>query len=306
MKRGEIFRRTLHGSIAHQGWMISYNVLNASPANPDKIKLGWITSWNTKCGIASYSKFLIDAIDRSKFDLCIFASTKDARISSDELYVSRCWEDNAQRNLSDLMSQIADKKIEVLVIQFNFAFFNLSAFESLISKTLEQGITIIIFFHATADVTTLKSVTSLRTIAQSLAGVDRLFVHSINDLNRLKNYGLIHNVTLFPQGVVNIDFEDSDFIKHQFKITDKKIIASYGFLLPHKGIKELIEAFHNLTIKYPHLHLLLINALYPKPESAQLREECIQLIKQLKLSHKVTMINEYPDGSGINFTIKMC
>jgi glycosyltransferase involved in cell wall biosynthesis len=268
--------------------------LDENYTNTDKkIKLGWVTSWNTKCGIGSYSKFLINFIDKEKFDLNIFASTIDTLNSNDEAFVFRCWENNAQRDLSELMSQINDKKIEVLVIQFNFGFFHLPAFKSLINQAVNQGIKIMIFFHATADIIRPDFSASLKTIADSLKKVDRLFVHSINDLNRLKDFGLINNVTLFPQGVIDVDFEDSEFIKDQFKITDKKIIASYGFLLPHKGVKELILAFHDLRMKYPNLHLMLINSLYPIPESAQLKDECIQMIKHLNITNNMTMINDY-------------
>jgi glycosyltransferase involved in cell wall biosynthesis len=259
-----------------------------------KINVGWVSSWNTKCGIASYSRFLINFFDTAKFDLVVFASTKDNRNTTpDEMFVIRCWENYSQHDLSALVSQIINKKIEVLVIQFNFGFFDLHAFECLIDKMVKQGIKIIIFFHSTADISRPDFSASLGTITHSLKSADRLFVHDIRDLNTLKNFGLIHNVSLFPQGVVKFEGEDSGFIKSQFNIADKKIIASYGFLLPHKGIKELILAFCDLHKKYPFLHLLLLNSLYPVPESAQLSEECIQLIDRLKLSRNVIMINDY-------------
>lgn len=258
-----------------------------------KIKLGWVTSWNTKCGIASYSKFLIHEIDKTKFDFCIFSSTKDTINTRDEDFVFRCWENNTERDLSKLLSQIIDKKIEVLIFQFNFGFFELHAFDLLINSLLERKIKVIIFFHATADIVRTDFKASLKTISETLKKVDRLFVHGINDLNQLKNYGLINNVTLFPHGVINVDFEDSKFIKTQFNISEKKIIATYGFLLPHKGVKELIHAFHDLYSKYSNLHLMLLNSIYPIEESVQLKDECIQLIKKLKLSNNVTMISDY-------------
>jgi glycosyltransferase involved in cell wall biosynthesis len=262
--------------------------------NPHKkIKLGWITSWNTKCGIASYSRFLLKFIDKTKFELTIFSSLKDIPLHEDEEFVYRCWENNAQTDLTELISMIIDKKIDVLVIQFNFGFFNLSAFELLINTLLKNNIKIMIFFHSTADIDRSNFSASLKTIVSCLEKTERLFVHSINDLNRLKEFGLIQNVALFPQGVLNINLEDTQFIKSQFNIADKKIIASYGFLLPHKGIKELIQVFFELNKRYPNLHLLLINALYPNPESGRLKEECIQLINKLKLTSKITMINEY-------------
>jgi glycosyltransferase involved in cell wall biosynthesis len=258
-----------------------------------KIKLGWVTSWNTKCGIASYSKFLIHDIDATKFDQYIFSSKKDTPNSRDEAFVIRCWENNTQTDLSELLSQIINKRIEVLIVQFNFGFFDLYAFDSLINSLLERKVKVIIFFHATADIVRTDFTASLKTIAKTLKKVDRLFVHGINDLNQMKEFGLINNVSLFPQGVLKVDYNETVFIKQQLKISNKKIIGSYGFLLPDKGIKELILAFGDLLSRFPHMHLLLINALYPIHDSIQLRDECLEMIGNLKLSKNVTMINDY-------------
>jgi glycosyltransferase involved in cell wall biosynthesis len=258
-----------------------------------KILLGWVTSWNTKCGVASYSKYLLNNLDAKLFDLSIFASTKDIPLCPDEKFVYRTWENAIQPDLSVLTSQILARKLDIIIFQFNFGFFNLEAFESMIATLLNNKIKIIIFFHSTADVVMPNWMKSLQSISKTLKKVDRLFVHSVDDLNRMKDFGLVENVTLFPQGVFQYDFEDSVFIKSQFNLLDKKIIASYGFLLPHKGIKELILAFYQLSETNPQLHLLLVNAIHPSNESAELKSDCITLIKKLNLSGKVTLLTEY-------------
>jgi len=259
----------------------------------EKISLGWVTSWNSKCGIASYSKYLLNNLDIRLFDLFIFASIKDTPIYPDEKFVYRTWENESQTDLSFLTSQILENKLHIVVFQFNFGFFNLNAFESMITKLLSNRIKIIIFFHSTADVMIQDRTLSLQSITKTLKRVNRLFVHSVDDLNRMKQFGLVDNVAIFPQGVLRHDSEDTDFIKKQFHISDKKILASYGFLLPHKGIKELIRTFYQLSKTYRQIHLLLINAIYPNTESAAMKIECVSLINELNLSDKVTLITEY-------------
>jgi glycosyltransferase involved in cell wall biosynthesis len=259
----------------------------------EKILLGWVTSWNTKCGIATYSKYLLKNLDAGLFDLYIFASTKDIPICPDENFVYRTWEDNIQTDLSVLTSHILVRKLDIVVLQFNFGFFNLDAFENMITTLLHERIKIIIFFHSTADVVRENWMASLQSISKTLKMVDRLFVHSVDDLNRFRQFGLVDNVALFPQGVLRYNYEDSEFIKKQFDISEKKIIATYGFLLPHKGIKELILTFYQLCKTHPQIHLLLINAVYPIPESDSLKSECISLINELNLSGKIILITEY-------------
>ncbi|MCK5795258.1 MAG: glycosyltransferase [Anaerolineales bacterium] len=72
-----------------------------------------------------------------------------------------------------------------------------------------------------------------------------------------------------------------------------KIIATYGFLLPHKGISELISAFEIMRKNEPNLKLLLLNALYPDKISEQTQNQCRQKIKQSRYCKDITMINEY-------------
>jgi glycosyltransferase involved in cell wall biosynthesis len=75
---------------------------------------------------------------------------------------------------------------------------------------------------------------------------------------------------------------------------DEKLIAAYGFLLPHKGIRELICAFEILKKKAPDLKLLLLNALYPAaPTSKEEQELCRQQIKDSPYRNDITMNNEY-------------
>jgi glycosyltransferase involved in cell wall biosynthesis len=74
---------------------------------------------------------------------------------------------------------------------------------------------------------------------------------------------------------------------------NRKLIASYGFLLPHKGIPELIEAFSRLRNECTDLHLLLVNACYPVVESTTEQQRCQQLIQHLGITAHVTMINDF-------------
>ncbi|MCB1828150.1 MAG: glycosyltransferase, partial [Coxiellaceae bacterium] len=113
---------------------------------------------------------------------------------------------------------------------------------------------------------------------------------------RLKSFGLIDNVTLFPHGVS----QPEGFIAPPLSkwgldavVGRRQIIASYGFLLPHKGIVQLIEAFSGLLVEFPNLHLLLVNACYPGMESHAEQARCQNLITQLGLTARVTMVNDF-------------
>jgi glycosyltransferase involved in cell wall biosynthesis len=149
--------------------------------------------------------------------------------------------------------------------------------------------------HAVEDVNKPDFQSSLSWIQDTLKKVDNIFVHNISDLNILKSFDLINNVTLFPHGVAKRKSNENiiNNMKTELRILNKKVIASYGFLLPHKGIKELIEAFAILKQQKNNLHLLLVNAIYPAPISNEYLNICQECIKNLNLEKDVTMINDF-------------
>lgn len=260
-------------------------------------KLGWATTWNSKCGIATYSKFLIDQFS-DEIDITIFAnriSYTDIIDKLDEINVERVWSDTGETDLTAIYDAVIQNNINILIIQFNFGFFNLYALENLVKKLQLADIKVFIEFHSVADVDKEDFKASLGWIKNTLKSVAKLLVHNIVDLNILKEFDLIDNVTLFPHGVMlsEIDNVQTEEKKLKLGMKDKFVISSYGFMLPSKGIKELIEAFAKVKEKNADVHLLLVNAIYPVDESIAYANECKDLIKKLDLSSEVTMINEF-------------
>ena len=261
-------------------------------------RIGWISTWNKRCGIAAYSAFLTTAIPAER--LFIFADRTEERTEPDAPKVQRCWNMNSGDNLDETFAAIIQREIKAVVIQYNFVFFSLDALGRLIERLKQAGISVHCFFHATGDVINLNQPVSLGSIGAYLAKADRLYVHSVLDLNRLKKFWLVNNIVLFPQGVLLTPSHDIEGERNRLGLQGKRIIASYGYLLPHKGLQQLIQAFAQLAAADDSLHLLLVNALYPQPISELVRDECTALIEKLQLTKRVTLITDFlPDGQSL-------
>ncbi|MCX7171981.1 MAG: glycosyltransferase [Proteobacteria bacterium] len=170
----------------------------------------------------------------------------------------------------------------------------------LIERLKQARINVHCFFHATGDLIDLGQPVSLGTIGAYLARADRLYVHSVLDLNRLKKFWLVNNIVLFPQGVLSTPSTDSGGERERLGLQGKRIIASYGYLLPHKGLQQLIQAFAQLAAADDSLHLLLVNALYPIDVSMQEQDACLALIERLQLTGRVTLVTDYlPDAQSL-------
>jgi glycosyltransferase involved in cell wall biosynthesis len=259
-------------------------------------RIGWLSTWNKRCGIAAYSSFLTVAIPTDR--LTVFADQTDQRTAEDAPNVLRNWRMHGNETLDQVLSDIQARSIEVVVVQYNFGFFTLHALASLILRLKQAGVAVHCFFHATADLVRDGITITLADIAPTLAQADRLYVHSLPDLNRFKRFGLVGNVVFFPQGVpLTPSYTNQAIAQVKYAHEARKIVASYGFLLPHKGLQQLIQAFAQLAATDLQLHLLMVNALYPAPESQAEHQACAALIKSLKLVDRVTLITDFlPDA----------
>ena len=255
-------------------------------------RIGWLSTWNKRCGIATYSAFLTMAIPAER--LTVFADCCAERTGDDQANVVRNWTLHYDETLDTLVADTVALGIHVLVVQYNFGFFTLTALASLIVRLKQAGIAVHCFFHSTADLVRDGITISLQDIAPALAQAERLYVHSLSDLNRLKRFGLIANITFFPHGVLPIA-GPGEKPERQVEKASKPLIkiASYGFLLPHKGLQQLIQAFALLSVANPQLHLLMVNALYPAPQSEREFDACRSLVKKLGLELRVTFMTDF-------------
>jgi glycosyltransferase involved in cell wall biosynthesis len=267
--------------------------LDDFPIVKQRPKLGCITTWSSKCGIATYSKLLLEpALGECR----IFANSDADLLTPDGGDIVRCWQSGHDDNLDDLYNAIILSGIDQLLIQFNFSFFDFKAFKRLLHRLNSSDIDIFITFHSTADVSDGDSHKSLKHFQPELQDTARIFVHSVTDLVNLKEFGLAKNASLFPHGV-KTDVPISDISQAATQLEGKIIISSYGFLLPHKGIRNLIRAFSNIASSYPDAHLLLVNAEYPVGASIQEAVECRRLIQDLAIVDRVTLITDFLEDS---------
>lgn len=248
-----------------------------------EVRVGWVTTWNTKCGIAAYSEQLISNTHYKS--VVIFAPEADELISPQEDDCNRCWISGKETNaLHRISSIISNSPINTVVIQFNYGLYNFNELRAFIHEQVDAGKIVIIMMHATVDPYGDKPNWCIGELQSALLRCHRILVHSIADLNRLKAIGLVNNVALFPHGVLNYD-------PPIHTGTKTPLIASYGFCLPHKGLMELVEAVALLRKEGTPVFLRLVNAEYPIPESSDL---ILQLRKKIKKLNIDDLVELYP------------
>jgi len=285
-------RRLVQSRYTSTAFLKTITPLLATPAQPaaQPAHIGWISTWNTACGIAIYSEHLVQHIQTP---LTLLAACAANTVKADSGRTVRCWNDQSENNFEALDAVIAARAITHLMLQFNYNFFNFAALSDWIKRLSAQGIRLCITLHATVDPD--RDDKKLALLACALQTCHRIFVHSVNDLNRLKKINIINNVVLFPLGIL----ASAPHPKLP-RATSAIQLASYGFFLPNKGLMELIEAVAILRGKGHDIQAHLVNARYPLALSKALIDAARQRIEALALAPHVRLSTDFlPDHESL-------
>lgn len=256
-------------------------------------RIGWVTTWNCACGIATYSDHLVRGLPNQ---VVIFGAQNDALLAPDDYRVVRSWnKDTKQASLKALAADVEDMQIDVLIVQFNYGFFDFDKLREFLIGQEQRGVRVITVMHSTVDPVGNPG-KRLAVLASGLARCARVLVHSANDVARLSAVGVTGNVELFPHGV--IEGPPVAFVPPAGKMTFT--IGTYGFCLPHKGLRALVAAFGILAKHDPALRLHLVNALYPAQVSRELGDEIRADIARLTFGDKVRFTDAFlPDEESL-------
>jgi glycosyltransferase involved in cell wall biosynthesis len=279
---------------------VSQNIINALkryPKEQPKEKIALFSTYNTKCGIAQYSKYLISSFSN---EVIIFANEIDNKLILDNQNIIRCWKDSRDtKDIEKLKKLILQKKITQLIIQYNFSFLPLSLLAELIEFSKKHNILTYLFLHSTQDVCGADYIDSFGQITKALSDSKTIYVHTLFDMNYLKNLGIYRNTYLFTHGINYIPK-----VKALKKINTIPVLATFGFLLPQKNILELVDIVEEIHIRGVKVKLLLLTSIHPVPISKKLEKQLKQKIKNSSIREYIEFDSSYLDEKEVIFRLE--
>ncbi len=252
-----------------------------------------VSTWNSRCGIAEYSRRLIENVGR-RVDIRIFAD-RGATIfdqHADEGVV-RSWRNRWEPDLSELAEHVLQSDADVVHIQFNFGFFALPNLARLVSDINRSDRAVVVTLHATHEPVIDGDVIRLSDIALMLRKIDRIIVHQQLDAERLAAMGVVDNVEVVPHGATVGRLPARTAIRSALGLGDRPVVSTFGFALPHKGLIELITAMKHLRRHHPDVVLLACCALHADSSSARYLEKCRREVVRLGLQDQVRLITDF-------------
>jgi glycosyltransferase involved in cell wall biosynthesis len=261
-------------------------------------KVAWVTTWNIRCGIATYSRYLLDAYPDAARNVTVLC---DERTPSDTLAMPGlprariAWRAGDPLASDRLACEIAATGARVVVVQHQPGLIGPRPLMLLLCDERLAGRETIVVLHNLQELVESEDWNGL---AAALGRISRVLVHNVHDLNLLKSCGLVENVALFPHGALRPAIERRP--ARELPASAAPLIGAYGFVLPLKGFGVLIEALAEVRALWPGARLLMVTAEYPAEESAEEIDRCRELAESLALEEAIEWHTDFlPDEDSL-------
>ncbi len=270
-----------------------YCVSGIEDFNP---KIGFLTTWNQPCGLASYAKMLLEEFKNS--DITILAEdSQNADLKEDGKNVIRCWKKQS-KDFSYLANVIKENQIDILYLYCHYSFFINSNFVSLMSELKKDGLKIILHLHNTFSLD--------KNLEDEVALSDRIIVHSEeNKLQIIANGATSSKIRVVPlslKEIEKISYYQKEAIRKELGVLDnEKLLLSFGFIQPHKGMEVILEAvIESLNKGIAVKGVIVGSVLKEDPNSEKYYNDLLTLIKNYNLESHIKICNEFISDQKLN------
>jgi glycosyltransferase involved in cell wall biosynthesis len=269
-----------------------------------KIRLAWVSTYNSRCGLATHSEHLLEHFDRQVYDITVVANHAEP-VNPDPADVVRLWPDHSG-SLAAVREFIG--KFDAVFVNFHFSLMNLHDLAEMLKAARLAGIDTYLALHKTLDTVIDGRVVSLGEIADVLRDCTRLIVHTEADIARLKTIAVVDNVVMIPLGAIDRPALNAAAARRLLGLEQfQPIVGAFGFMLPPKGLPQLIHAFALVLRHFPEAMLLMLSAEYPgSVESVEERDRCRALIRGLGLENRVRLIDDFLETEEILLLLNAC
>ncbi|MHB8761287.1 MAG: glycosyltransferase [Coriobacteriia bacterium] len=254
------------------------------------MKIAMVTSWGTVCGIAQYTDYFMDAVVRldPEVDFMVLAP-HPSNMHDSHRDTRRCWRQK-EESPEELLRQISSSCPDLVHIQYSHAFFTEAGLGLLVKSIRDMGIPVVVTFHSTTPVQGV----SLGSVCSDLERASALVVHSPVDVERLRSWGLSGNVSVIPLATTDKPDEAAAEVREAIGLAaHTPVIASFGFLQPHKGVLETIDATARLLREYPQILYMAVSTTQANVESRMYLTECRARISRLGLQGHAVILDTF-------------
>lgn len=254
-------------------------------------KLAVISTFNSVCGVAEYSRDLYENIEGAFQEVKYFANSDAEIVFKDPKNVERTWE-YSEWSFENTIKAINDFGPENVHIQYNASFYSIDSLIKLISQVKQSSRKLYLTMHSLPEV-------AYEEYKGVLSGVDLIFVHSEKDFVKLSRAGY-PNILKFTHGVKEFPERGQERLREKLDLKGMPVIASHGLIHEHKGLLEILQAMELLSKDFPDIKFLSVNAVNKENStSVSTFSQMEQFIDKAGLRDKVVLIRDFLEKSEV-------
>lgn len=264
-------------------------------------KLAVLTTQNTVCGIAEYSRDLYASVLKS-FDQITFVANSDVadRVRDDADNIVRLWE-YGEASFDKVVDWLEKEQPDIFHIQMHTGHYPPAGIETLITKVqnLKKKPAIVITPH-----TVVAGDYDLADYANSLKLCNKILVHRQADLEHLQAAGL-SNIELFPLPYDDYPIRNKQKLQQRLNLTGNPIVITHGLMSSHKGLLEMPAAIAELKRDYPGITWIAANAVsINNISSTDTLKQITKKVADLNIQDNVYLITDFLDAQAVILLIQ--
>lgn len=248
-----------------------------------------------ECGIATFTQDLLDQFAQLEG----FNPPRVIAVNNNETYQyeEQVIRELDQYNLTDYIDTadfLNESNTDLLVIQHEFGIYGGESGEHLLSLVDKLSIPFIAIFHTVLTKPTAKQQQIISRVAERSVKVVTMAQSTVQDL--ISIYGIdASKVAFIHHGVPFVQTKSRTGLKEQYGFTGRKILSTFGFLSPGKGIEYSIEAMSGVVKQHPDALYIVWGKTHPvvKQETGEVyRQKLVELVQQLDLAQNVLFVDK--------------
>ncbi|MFB0567252.1 MAG: glycosyl transferase family 1, partial [Candidatus Bathyarchaeia archaeon] len=258
-----------------------------SPFGADVKRIAYVSTYPPReCGIANFTKDLIDAINRlHEFRPArVIAINEEGAIYDYDRRVKFQIERDSIEDYVQAARHVNLSKVNLVNLQHEFGLFGgewgeyINSFLEDLQKPVVTTLhTIVPNFGSTAQ-------TVLESIVHHSASI---IVMTRTAMQLLKNNNIQREkINVIPHGCPNVPFVTSERPKTSLGLRERIVLSTFGLINRGKGIEYAIQALPSLVEKEPRILYLIIGETHPevrKIKGERYRRRLMRLVDELKL-----------------------
>lgn len=253
------------------------------------------TSLPRECGIATFTQDLLDELKHIKG----FNKPRIIAINNNETYdyEDQVMKEIDQHKLSDYIetaNYLSTSEVDLLVIQHEFGIYGGESGEYLIPFVERLSIPFVVIFHTVLTKPSAKQRHIMNRVAELSVKVVTMAQSTVTDL--ISIYGVdAAKIAFIHHGVPHVQTGSRSELKEQYGFADRKILSTFGFLSPGKGIEYSIEAMRGVVKQHPDSLYIVWGKTHPvvKQETGEVyRQKLMDLVEEFDLTHNVRFVDK--------------